>query len=122
MTPEDGYHYIACRFEAENHSDDEKEKMQIYKGNFTCFADGIFCRQFTYLDLDDSLPYTTLLPGEKIVGSLTYVVPDDADSLEIEYSGYVGNDLPASTDCFEIKNPYTTGNDVYARIVFRIEE
>ena len=59
--------------------------MKKIKGNFTCFADGISCRQYTYLDPDDSLPYATLLPGEKIVGSLTYVVPDGADPIEIEY-------------------------------------
>lgn len=78
-TPKEGYHYITCTFEFENKSDSDQH-VSIYE--FDCYADGVSCEGAYFRD--DALS-ATLSSGRKTQGTVTFAVPDGAQTIEVEY-------------------------------------
>ena len=79
IQPADGCHYVTCTFEFENTGDDD-EYISYY--NFDCYADGASCTQAFFRD--DGIS-ATLSSGRKAKGTVTFEVPDDATTIEMEY-------------------------------------
>lgn len=79
MAPEAGYHYVTLTFEFENKGNSD-EFVSFY--DFDCYADGKNCDQTYYRD--DSLS-ATISAGRKAQGTVTFVVPDDAATVEAEF-------------------------------------
>ena len=77
--PASGTHYITLTFEFENKGEND-EFVSYY--DFDCYADGKNCEQAYFRD--DSLS-ATLSAGRKAQGTVTFVVPDDASTVEVEY-------------------------------------
>ena len=79
FAPKDGYHYITCTFEFENTSSSD-EMVSMYE--FDCFADGVSCEMAYFRE--DGLS-ATLSAGRKTSGTVTFAVPDGAQTVEVEY-------------------------------------
>ena len=79
LQPKDGYHYVSCEFEFENTGSTD-ETVSAF--SFDCYADGAACEQ-SYVR-DDTLS-ATLSPGRKVRGSVTFEVPLEAETVEVEY-------------------------------------
>ncbi len=79
ITPKDGYHYVTCEFEFENISTSD-QMVSFY--DFDCFADGAACDAAYFRD--DALS-ATISAGRKVKGTVTFEVPDDATTVEVEY-------------------------------------
>lgn len=79
IQPKEGYHFMTCKFEFENISDSDQTVSEI---SFDCFADGIDCDAAYFRD--DAIN-ATLSAGRKAVGTVTFEVPDDAQTVEVEY-------------------------------------
>ncbi len=79
INPKEGYHYITCEFEFENLSDSDQFISSI---EFDCFADGIACEQVYFRE--DELS-ATLSSGRKTKGTVSFEVPDAAQTVEVEY-------------------------------------
>ncbi|WP_051208652.1 DUF4352 domain-containing protein [Butyrivibrio sp. WCD3002] len=77
--PKSGYHYITCTFEFENVGDSD-QGVTYY--DFDCYADGVNCEQAYWRD--DGIS-ATLSAGRKTKGTVTYMVPDNATTVEVEY-------------------------------------
>ncbi len=77
--PESGYHYVTCTFEFENTGDSD-EYVSFY--DFDCYADGLNCNQAYFRD--DAVS-ATISSGRKAQGTVTFLVPDDASVVEVEY-------------------------------------
>ncbi len=95
ITPKDGYHYVTCEFEFENVSSSDRS-VSFY--SFDCYADGVACDQSYYRD--DAIS-AELSSGRKTKGTVTFEVPDDAQTVEVEF----------------LDNYWTS-----SRIVFSVEE
>ncbi len=80
MQPKDGYHYIFLRFVFENIS--EKSDCSVSSFSFDCFADG-YAAEAHYTDDDLS---ATLSAGRATSGNICFEVPDEAQSIEVEYN------------------------------------
>ena len=79
LQPKDGYRYVSCEFEFENNGSAD-ETVSAF--SFDCYADGAACEQ-SYIR-DDTLS-ATLSPGRKVRGSVTFEVPLEAETVEVEY-------------------------------------
>lgn len=79
ITPKDGYHFVTCEFELENISDSDKT---ISSFSFDCYADGVACDASYFRE--DNLS-ATLSAGRKAKGTVTFEVPNDAVTVEVEY-------------------------------------
>ncbi|MBP3197842.1 MAG: DUF4352 domain-containing protein [Butyrivibrio sp.] len=77
--PKAGYHYVTCTFEFENVGDSD-QYVSMYE--FDCYADGVNCDQAYWRD--DAIS-ATLSAGRKTKGTVTFMVPDDATTVEVEY-------------------------------------
>lgn len=77
--PASGTHYITLTFEFENKGEND-EFVSFY--DFDCYADGKNCEQAYFRD--DSLS-ATLSAGRKAQGTVTFIVPDNASTVEVEY-------------------------------------
>ena len=79
MQPNDGYVYYKMEFEFENISDSDEN---VSSWDFVCYADGYDMEQsyFDEMDLD-----ATLSPGKKTKGSVFFEVPEDSESIVLEY-------------------------------------
>lgn len=77
--PAGGTHYVTLTFEFENKGEND-EYVSLY--DFDCYADGKNCEQAYFRD--DSLS-ATLSAGRKAQGTVTFIVPDDATTVEVEY-------------------------------------
>ncbi len=77
--PKEGYHYVTCEFEFENISDSDQHVSSF---EFDCFADGIACEDAYFRD--DALS-ATLSAGRKGKGTVTFEIPDNAQTVEVEY-------------------------------------
>lgn len=84
--PKEGYHYVTCEFEIENIS---SSGQNLSDSNFTCYADGIYCPVpfdcNIYYDRDDHFSGGAFAGGESATGTLTFMVPDEASVVEVEY-------------------------------------
>ena len=80
LKPTNGHHYVTCRFEIENVSG---FNISVHDFDFRCFADGKCCPETVFRD--DRLSENNLTPRSSISGSVSFLVPDDADSVEFEY-------------------------------------
>ena len=85
--PESGYHYVTLTFEFENIGNDE-EYVSYF--DFDCYADGKDCEMAYFRD--DGIS-ATLSAGRKAQGTVTFTVPDDATTIEVEYvaNAWTGN-------------------------------
>lgn len=79
IQPKDGYHFITCTFEFENFGDSDE---YITSFDFDCYADGSNCAA-VYIREDDLS--ATLSSGRKTKGTVTFEVPIDAVTIEVEY-------------------------------------
>ncbi len=77
--PKAGYHYVTCTFEFENVGDSD-QAVSFY--SFACYADGVSCEQGYWRD--DAIS-ATLSAGRKTKGTVTFLVPDNATTVEVEY-------------------------------------
>lgn len=77
--PAEGCTYWTLTFEFENL---EKEDRQISVHDFSCYADGKSCVRTLFRDdyLSADVP-----GGRKAKGTVTFEVPDDAQTVEVEY-------------------------------------
>lgn len=77
--PESGYHYVTLTFEFENKSDSD-EFVSYF--DFDCYADGKDC-EMSYFRSDAIS--ATISSGRKAQGTVTFLVPDEASVVEVEY-------------------------------------
>lgn len=79
LQPKDGNKYIKCEFEFENISNTDQ---YVTLWDFKCYADSYSCEQ-TYLE-DDTLS-ATLSNGKKTKGAVFFEIPQDSESVTLEY-------------------------------------
>lgn len=86
--PAEGCTYWTLTFEFENL---EKEDRQISVHDFSCYADGKSCGRTLFRDdyLSADVP-----GGRKAKGTVTFEVPDDAQTVEVEYDTGRRSDTP----------------------------
>ena len=77
---EDGYKVIKADFEFENLKD---YTTYVYDSDFRCYADQFLCDDFIYVE--DSYFSGAIDSGRKAAASVYYEVPEDADTIEIEF-------------------------------------
>lgn len=77
--PKSGYHYVTCTFEFENVGDSD-QYVSMY--DFDCYADGANCDQAYWRD---DVISATLSAGRKTKGTVTFMIPDNATTVEVEY-------------------------------------
>lgn len=77
--PAEGMHYVTLTFEFENKGDSDEFVSFM---DFDCYADGTNCDQAYFRE--DSLS-ATLSAGRKGQGTVTFMVPDDATTVEVEF-------------------------------------
>lgn len=77
---EDGYKVIKADFEFENLKD---YTTYVYDSDFRCYADQFLCDDFIYVE--DSYFSEAIDSGRKAAASVYYEVPEDADTIEIEF-------------------------------------
>ena len=87
-TPADGTKYIAVSFTFNNSGDSDKY-VSIY--DFTCYADDTNCEQ-AYLPDGSDFMNTNLSSGRNVSFTTYYTVPEDAQSIELEYTENVWTD------------------------------
>ncbi len=92
-----GNSILKADFEFENVG---KSNVNINYYDFDCFADKFSCDFFYYIQ--DYNFYETLKPGEKCTESVYFEVPEDASTIDIEYSKYLYDDI--GKIIFNIKN------------------
>ena len=80
-TIKDGYKIVKADFEFENLGSSDK---YVSSFEFDCFADGYDCEKFYYVD--DSSFSSTLSSGKKSKGSVYFEVPEESNSITLEYS------------------------------------
>ena len=80
-TIKDGYKVIKAEFEFENLGSSDQ---YVSSFEFNCFADGYDCEKF--YSVDDSSFGATLSKGKKAKGAVYYEVPEDANSIIVEYT------------------------------------
>lgn len=80
IQPKDGHIYYKMDFEFENISDSDQ---YVSSWDFNCYADGYDMEQSYVLDGMDL--DATLSPGKKTKGSVVFEVPEDAESIVLEY-------------------------------------
>lgn len=82
MQPKEGYEYWRFEFNFENISDTDQTVSSMM--DWECYADNQNADQ-TWL-VDDNGLDATLSPGRTTQGAVYFEVPEDAESIEIEYS------------------------------------
>lgn len=85
--PAEGCTYYTLEFEFENLQDEDR---QISVHDFSCYADGRSCPRTLFRDdyLSADLP-----GGRKAKGTVTFEIPDQAKTVEVEYdTGHRGDD------------------------------
>lgn len=80
IQPNSGNKFIYFEFEFENISDTDEHISSLI--GFDCYADNNSCEQ-NYLTEDDLS--ASLSPGRKVKGKVSYEVPMDAKTIELEY-------------------------------------
>ncbi len=83
----DGFHWVTCEVEFEDQDTNQEEhvaQFSLYDSNIYCYADGIRCVK----DWFDSLHFEDLNKGEKTVMSVTFEVPDGAQTVEMLIHSY----------------------------------
>ena len=83
IQPEEGHHFMRLTLDCANDSD-EDQTISILM--FNCYADGKQIAQS--FNMDDDID-GTISPGHKISGTVTFEVPDDATTVEAEYTSNV---------------------------------
>lgn len=82
LQPKDGYEYWRFEFNFENISDTDQAVSSMM--DWECYADNQNADQ-TWL-VDDNGLDATLSPGRTTQGAVYFEIPEDAESIEIEYS------------------------------------
>ncbi len=123
--PDDGYKYIFLKFAFENTSKTSDDSISFY--SFECYADGYSCKM--YYGGDENLS-ATLSAGRMTTGCLYFIVPEDSEDIEVEYTtnvftsdkisfvydgeqdcGYVlEKNTEASADAFRVGDVVEAGN------------
>lgn len=80
IQPKDGYKFHKVEFEFENIS---KKDQYISSADFECYADG-YSMEKTYYG-DDILSIATLSSGKKVKGAIYFEIPENAESVILEY-------------------------------------
>ena len=93
IQPKDGYRYVTLEFEVTNH---DKSDTSVSYFSFDCYADGAACSG-TYFR-DDNLS-ATVSPGRKAKGTVTFEVPAEAQSIEVEYDASLWISHPVIFAC-----------------------
>ena len=84
MQPEEGMKYIFLQFAFENISKTSDTSISFY--NFECYADG-YAAEMYYGGNDDLS--ATLSAGRATTGCLYFAVPENAESIEVEYTANI---------------------------------
>lgn len=83
-----GYKVIQAIFDFENISTSD-----IYLEGFDCYADGVKCESFYYVDDYSNPILTSISAGRKLTDATVYFeVPADSELIELEYSTNVWTD------------------------------
>lgn len=80
MQPDDGYMYIRLYLSVDNTSSTDK---YISSFEFTCYADGK--KEESHYTSNEALEGGTLSSGRKDEGYIYFMVPVDAEQIEVEY-------------------------------------
>lgn len=80
VEPKDGYVFYKFEFEFENIS---KSDQYVSSADFECYADG-YSMESSYYG-DDILSITSLSSGKKVKGSIYFEIPENAESIILEY-------------------------------------
>ena len=84
---EDGMKYISVSFTCQNDSDSDKY-VSIY--DYDCYADGTLCEQ-TY-NFGNDFMNANLSSGRNVSFDVFFVVPSDAEKIELEYTENIWTD------------------------------
>ena len=84
---EDGMKYVSVSFTCQNDSDSDKY-VSIY--DYDCYADGTLCEQTYYFDSD--FINANLSSGRNVSFDVFFIVPSDAEEIELEYTENVWTD------------------------------
>lgn len=84
---DDGMKYVAAEFTFENTGDTD-QYVSIY--DFDCYADNKSCEQ-QYIS-DDDFVNVNLSSGRNVSFTTFYAVPEDASSIELEYTADIWSD------------------------------
>lgn len=77
----DGYKVIQAVFDFENNSDSDTSL-----NSFECYADGVKCEEFYYVDDYSSPTLESVSAGRKLLDAkIYYEVPANAETIELEY-------------------------------------
>lgn len=83
-----GYKVIQAIFDFENISSSD-----IYLEGFDCYADGVKCESFYYVDDYSDPILTSISAGRKLTDATVYYeVPADAEKIELEYQADMWSD------------------------------
>lgn len=83
-----GYKVIQAIFDFENISSSD-----IYLEGFDCYADGVKCESFYYVDDYSDPILTSISAGRKLTDATVYYeVPADAETIELEYQANMWSD------------------------------
>ena len=88
-TPSEGMKYVMASFTYENIGDSGDEYVSIY--DFDCFADNANCEQ-TYSIDESNFINTNLSPGRNVSFKVYFEIPQNTQSIELEYKESVWND------------------------------
>lgn len=91
-TPAEGMKYITVSFTFENIGDSDNY-VSIY--DFECYADEFLAEQCYYFSND--FINTNLSPERKVSFSTCYIIPSNAESIELEYKSLSGNSMDIIT-------------------------
>ncbi|MCD7776677.1 MAG: DUF4352 domain-containing protein [Firmicutes bacterium] len=80
LQPDEGYQYIFIKLSCTNTGDSGDESITYF--SFECYADGYSVDQ--YYSGDNALS-ATLSPNRSTTGYVYFMVPEDAEQIEIEY-------------------------------------
>ena len=89
-TPQDGYMYVRVKATFQNNASTDRE-VEPY--SFSCYANDQ--KQSDFLFATDALSYGMLSPNRKAEGYLYYIVPTNAESIELEYESFAWADQRA---------------------------
>ena len=77
-----GYKVVKAVFDFENIS-----STDVYVDSLDCYADGVKCESFYYVDDYSSPLFTSISSGRKLTDATVYFeVPVDAEKIELEYN------------------------------------
>lgn len=89
--PKSGYKYIKAKIDVENTG---KESKYVSSYDFSCYADNTAVSE-AYVSEDDEFSGSTVSTGNKALGYMYYEVPENANSIKLEYEYDIFDNIKA---------------------------